>query len=120
MALTNKKVAKVKYDFAVDGGANAADITLAVNETIPAGAVVTGVEFFADTAASGSSSTLLIKCGTQALTTAEAEASFALNTFGAFTLAADTKINANGEILLDIGTADLTAGVIDIFVEYIY
>jgi len=120
MALTEKKVAKVKYDFDVDGGANASDITLAINETLPVGAVVTGVSFFCDTDVAGSSSTLLIKCGTQALTTAEAEATFAVDTFGSWTLVSDTKINTEGQIVLDIGTADLTGGVLDIFVEYIY
>lgn len=122
MALKQLKVAKVKYDFSVDGGSQG-DIDLADNETIPAGAIVTGVSAFTSTAVtSAGAATVALKVGDKTVTDAEGKAEYGADEFKRFTIPADqdTKVDTAGTIKAVVGTADLTAGVVEFMVEYVY
>jgi hypothetical protein len=80
------------YSFAVDGGA-VSTITPATNCTIPAKAI---------------------------LYAATTKTTFSLNALlnGSTTFAAPVKVTASGAITVTVGTAVLTAGVIEIWVQY--
>ncbi len=115
-----------RYDFAVDGGSHTAGsgiITPKTTWSIPSGAVVVLGSVNSTTAPVGTGATVAI--GTSAgsagnsILTATAITSMTLDAVLAAT--ANTtpfKMSAAGNITFTIATADLTAGVIELFVVY--
>lgn len=120
-------VAWAQYSFASDGG-SVSTITppSARNTTIPANAILTGGTVNVTTAVTSSgSATVAIGCaGTGGATTtllaATAKATLVSNfvTTTVSTFAAPKKLTGAGGITFTIGTAALTAGVIEVFVFY--
>jgi len=122
MAFSDKKVAKLRYDFAVDGGA-ASVITPAITESIPNGAVVTNLYAVEQTAfTSAGAATVQLKCGSIALTGALAfDTGFTgANSLALASSATAIDLTANGALTLTVATAALTAGKVDIYVEYMF
>lgn len=120
-----KRVAKATYSFATDGGAQGT-ITPAINTVIPLGALVTGVFVDCTTnVAPATGATIAINGGGTTLVTAATATAHGLNTGTvkkAMTLAGSAsaiKTASNGPITLTVASADLTAGVVTIMVEYI-
>lgn len=118
------RIARAKYDFAVDGGAQGA-ITPALTATIPDNAIIIGGTINSTTAAtSGGSATISVgtTAGSSAtsLLGATAVASFSLDAKinSAATFAAPVKMTAAGNINITVATADLTAGVIEVTILY--
>jgi hypothetical protein len=120
------KVARAIYDFATDGGAQG-EITPALTAVIPDNAIVVGGIINATTApTSGGSATIAV--GTTAGSSATSiKAATAIATFSAdslvatvpvFTAASSFKMSAAGSISITVGTADLTAGVIEVSLFY--
>jgi hypothetical protein len=116
--------ARAKYDFAVDGG-GVSTITLATNATLPDNAVIIGGTINSTTACtSGGSATIAFGTSagssTTSLLTATAYTSFTLDAKlnSAATFAAPVKLTAAGSVTITIGTAALTAGVIEITLLY--
>ena len=113
------------YNFAVDGGADTL-ITPAVNSTIPANAVLVACTINSTTAVtSGGSATLAIGvAGTggaaNSLLAATGKASFSANAVlnGAVTFAAPLKLTGAGGITVTPAVATITAGVVEIWVQY--
>ena len=107
------------YDFSEDGGATG---SISFGRKIPSGAIVTGIRSDELTAlTSGGSATILIKAGSVSLT-----AALAFDT--AFTTAIDAhalatvdglKVSADSELSITIGTAALTAGKVQFYIEYL-
>lgn len=119
-----KRVAKATYSFATDGGAQTT-ITPAITASVPLGAVVTGVFVDCTTnVAPATGATIAINAGGTTLVTAATATSLGLNTGTvkkALTLAGSAtaiKTTATGAVTLTVATADLTAGVVNIYVEY--
>lgn len=121
------RMARARYDFAVDGGGAPGLITLAVSDIIPDNAVICGGFCNSITAAStGSSPTIAI--GTSAgsaansLKAATASSTFSTDAIVAlvpvWTAATAIKMTAAGTITITTATAALTAGVFDIVVFY--
>jgi len=118
------RVAHAKYSFAVDGGVVGA-ITPVSTAVIPNKAILLGAVINSTTAVVGASSTLAV--GTTAgsaansIKTATAEATLTTNALvnGTVTFAAPVKMTAAGSINVTVGTANLTAGVVEIFVLYV-
>ena len=124
MARPNFGVAYAKYDFSVDGGAQTA-ITPVINTAIPDNAllmggivgVVTGVTSggsatVAIGTSAGSSATSLLAATAKATLVAD----YKVTTVTTF--AAPIKMSAAGNIIFTVGTAALTAGVIEVWVIY--
>ena len=117
------RFARARYDFAVDGDPIGPGlITLANSDTIPLGAVVTNATFSVTTAIStGSSPT--VACGTSAgsaansIKTATASSSFSTNAIVSWT-GTKFRMSAAGTVTITSATAALTAGVMDILIEY--
>jgi len=119
------RVVRAKYDFAVDAGA-VSTITPANSESLPANAIIVGGVINSTTAVtSGGSATVAVGTSAGSSTTsilgATAKASLSLNALinSAATFAAPVKMSAAGSITFTIGTAALTAGVIEVFVFYV-
>ena len=118
-------VAHAKYDFAVDGGA-VSTITPASTATLPDNAIMIGGVVNSTTAVtSGGSATVAIGTSAGSSTTAILGAT-AKASLGADVLvnavpvfATPVKLTAAGSITFTIGTAALTAGVIEVFVLYV-
>jgi hypothetical protein len=126
--ITAKRVAYARYDFSVDGGAVGA-ITPATTSTIPAFAVITWVGINSTTAVtSGGSATLAVG------TTAGSSATALLGATAKASLSVDAvlngvpvpqtastwvKMSAAGAINVTVATATITAGVVEVFVEYV-
>lgn len=115
--------ASARYSFAVDGGVSGL-ITLATSDIIPLGAVVWAGFIYCPTAgASGGSATVAV--GTSAgsaansIKTATAIASYSAAAVVIATANATPFVmTAAGTITVTIATADLTAGIFDIVVNY--
>jgi hypothetical protein len=113
------------YSFAVDGG-TVGTLTPATNCTIPAKAVLFAATINSTTAVtSGGSATVAI--GTNAtggsnttFLAATPKASFSANALlnGSTTFAAPVKVTSSGTVRFTIATAALTAGVIEIWIQY--
>ena len=121
-----KATAHAQYVFGTDGGAVGA-IVPANSDTIPAHAVITGGAAIATTAltsSGGATVALGVSAGgsaTDLLTAAHgAVANFAQNTVVLLqdVIATPFRMSASGQIQLTVGTAALTAGVMDIWVDY--
>lgn len=112
------RCAKATYDFDVHGGAVADAVGLGV--VIPDGAIVTRVIGSAVTGmTSDGSATVAINVGTVEVNAATAM-DHADYTAVDVHYSTPVKLAANSEVNLDIAVAALTAGVYDIYVEYLY
>jgi len=117
------RVARAKYNFAVDGGA-ISTITPAVNATIPNDAIIVGGTINSTTAAVGATATIAVGTSlgssTTSLLAATAVASFAADSLlnSVATFAAPVKMTAAGQITVTIAVVALTAGVIEVTVLY--
>lgn len=120
------KWARGQYSFAADGGA-VGDITLTTTPTVPSGALV--LRAFARTTTgftSGGAATVAVKLeGAADLNAADAISGAPWNAAGLYAL---DKLDGPDEgvvttaarsVVLTVATAALTAGVADIYVEYI-
>lgn len=122
---TEIKVARGRYDFAVDGGA-VGDIDLTSTAQIPAKAVILGGFVEVDTAlTSGGSGTMAVKVeGAADIVAAAAVSGAPWSTTGrksvvpVFTGATTVKTTAARKIQATVGTADLTAGAFDVVLFY--
>jgi hypothetical protein len=119
-----KRVAKATYSFAVDGGAQGT-ITPATNSLIPKDAIITAVFVDCTTnVAPATGATIAINGGGSTLVSAATATSHGLNTgtvkksLALASSATAIKAASSGYITLTVATADLTAGVVNIFVEY--
>jgi hypothetical protein len=119
MAQSKVKIAKAIYRFAVDGTA-VGDVTLAETATLPVGAIVTNVWTNETTALTGSTD-IDVVVGAQVITAAcdftGADTGLKLNPGTEavpiqITTAADIKLHNDGD--------PITAGVVEIYLEYIY
>lgn len=120
----NMNVAHAIYSFAVDGGAIGA-ITPVSTVVIPANAIIVGATINSTTAVtSAGSATLAVgtTAGSSAtsILAATAKASLSLDALinGVPVFATPVKMSAAGSIDVTVGTAVLTAGVVEIFVYY--
>lgn len=117
------RTARAKYDFAVDGGVVGA-ITLATTATLPDNAVIVAATINSTTAVVGTSSTLAVgtTAGSSAtsILAATAEASLSADALinGVPVFATPVKMTAAGNINVTVGTANLTAGVVEITLLY--
>jgi|21_taG_2_1085346.scaffolds.fasta_scaffold02694_4 hypothetical protein len=122
MANPKKHYITAKYDFAVDAtgtGSYPRTVTLANTDTLPNNAVVNEVCLYASTAVAGSSSTFAVNAGGVNVTAAIAEAKLSDEAVVATDdVKAGGKATADGDIKVVVGTAALTAGVVDITVGY--
>jgi hypothetical protein len=119
------RIARAKYDFAVDGGA-ISTITPANSETLPANAIIVGGTVNVTTAVlSAGSATVAVGTSagssTTSLLAATAKATLSINAIlnAVPVFATPVKMSAAGTITFTIGTATLTAGVIEVFVFYV-
>lgn len=109
--------AKATYDFATLGGAVG---SIAMGVSIPAGSMVRAVVMEEETnVTSEGSATVQLKAGTTNLTAATAIADIpALGTVALPSSATAVKITAESELTLAVAVADLTAGKVNVYVEY--
>ena len=119
------RMAHAKYDFAVDGGAQST-IAPSNSDTIPDNAVIIGVTINSTTAVtSDGSATVAVGTSAGSSTTslkgATGKASYSADALlnGVPVFATPVKLTAAGTITFTIGTADLTAGVIEVWVFYV-
>ena|ERR1700743_2787515 len=115
--------AQARYDFAVDGG-TIGTITLANSDTIPAGAIVIGQVCNSTTAFTGTGATVALGTSAGSSTTsllgATAITSLTLDAVVALTpRTTPFKMTAAGTVTATIATANVTAGVLDILIQYI-
>lgn len=121
----NMKIARGRYDFAVDGGA-VGDIDLTSTAQIPANAVVMGGFVEVDTAiTSGGSATVAVKVeAANDIINAAAIGGAPWSTTGrksvipVFTGASTVKTTAARKITATVATAALTAGAFDVVLFY--
>lgn len=127
VGVASKQVAHVTYNFAVDGGAQST-ITLAANTTIPKNAIITNVYFNSTTALAGASATVAFGTSagssSSALLAATAITSFTLNALvhgvpTPQTASTFVKMSTAGQVTITIATANLTAGVIEAYIEFV-
>lgn len=122
------KTLKVQWDFTLDGGDNLPPFLLmraATTEaaTLPENAVVVGA-YMEVVAAPTSAGAATIQFGTLSNddafigATAYNNAAFALNTITALSGDMPFKVLAEDQLIINIGTADLTAGTVNLFIEY--
>ena len=120
MAITRTYIGRCQYDFDIDGGA-AVVITPANNFNLPIGAMIIGAWTDIKTAmTSGGSATIAIAAAGTVIKAATAfdNASYVgIDAHLARTSAALT--TAAGPVTFTVATAPLTAGKVDIYVEYI-
>ncbi len=119
------RMARAKYDFAVDGGGAPGLITPATNAIIPDNAIIIGGIANPTTALVGSSTTIAIGTSAgsaaNALKVATAEATYSTDAVLALTpvfSSAWVKMTAAGSITITTAVAALTAGVMEITVFY--
>ncbi len=118
------RVAVVRYNFAVDGGAT--PVTPAVNVTLPAGAVVLGGAVHGDPAgAVTAAGAATVSIGTSAgsgvasILAVTGKASFANDAVIINTATATPFVmTAAGTVVLTIATGPLTAGIFDVIIFY--
>lgn len=129
---SRKRVAKATYSFAVDGGATGTIIP-ASTEEVPNNAIVTDVKVVVRTiVTSGGAATIAITAGGVTLKAAETIANCVYDGTGIVDViragnAAATgtakyipiQATSSAQIKVVVATAALTAGVFDIYIEYI-
>jgi hypothetical protein len=119
MAQVKKVIAKATYDFATDGGAVGA-ITPAINAQIPDNAIITSAWTDVRTnMTSGGSATVALAAGGVTIKAATAFDDGAYTGLDMHINNAPAKCSASGNITFTVATAALTAGVVDIYVEYL-
>jgi hypothetical protein len=126
MAQAKKVTAKATYNFATDAGGTGAR-TLAISETIPNDAIIVACYSHCKTACtSGGSATIAITAGGVTLSPATAFSNNAYDTATQVTdhtglLNADlgAQATSSAAIGITVATAALTAGLFDIYVDYI-
>lgn len=124
VGINDMNVAHAIYSFAVDGGA-ISTITPVSTATIPANAILVGATINSTTAVTSAGSAT-VSVGTSAgssatsILAATAKASLSLDALinGVPVFATPVKMTAAGSITFTIGTAVLTAGLIEVFVYY--
>lgn len=119
MAISRTYIGKARYNFDVDGGAIGA-ITPADNFTLPAGSVILGaVTDIQTTIASGGSATIALALGGVTIKAATAfdDAAF-VGTDAQLARTTMNKTSSTGSVTVTVAVADLTDGVMDIYVEY--
>lgn len=123
---SNRRLAHAQYSFANDGG-TAGLITPKNNALLPINSVITNAWFNSTTAPVGTGATLAFgtSAGSSAasLLAALAITSFTLNAFVAGiptpqTKSTFVKLSAAGSITMTIATANLTAGIIECYLEF--
>lgn len=120
----NVRTISVIYDGAADGYAQAVGITPRHTKSLPKGARVTAVRTISDTdMTSGGAATIQLLCGAISLVSALAfdNADFTTTT-RSLTLASSAEaidITTAGDIKLTIAGADLTAGKVRFFIDYV-
>lgn len=119
------RVAHAKYDFAVHGGAQGT-IAPVNSDTIPDNAILIGATINSTTAVtSDGSATVAVGTSAGSSTTsikgATGKASYSADAMlnGVPVLATPVKLTAAGTITFTIGAADLTAGVVEVWVYYV-
>ena len=123
MAITRTYIGRCQYDFGIDGGAADTAITPANNFTLPIGAMIIGC--WGDvktTLASGGSATIALTIGGVTLNAATAfdHADYvAIDYHRARTVAPALTTAAGQVVFTTAGSAALTAGKYDIYVEYL-
>lgn len=118
----NKKFIKTTYNVAALGGSSAAAITL--GPVIPAGAVILRDYFSIQTAFTGTGATVALSCETanNIFSAASLNNYTAGSTIDGVSTGASTlfkRIAADCPVKATVGTADLTAGKLTLWVEYI-
>jgi|1_EtaG_2_1085319.scaffolds.fasta_scaffold135058_2 hypothetical protein len=119
MAITRTYVGRAQYDFDIDGGAQEA-ITVAQNFTLPIGAMIIGCWTDIKTTLAGAGSTLALAIGGVTLNAAanfDAAEYVGIDYHLARTTAALT--TSSGSVVVTIGGATVSAGKMDIYVEYL-
>jgi hypothetical protein len=123
--LPGLRVAHAKYDFSVDGGVQGT-IAPANSDTIPDNAILVGGTINSPTAVTSlGSATVAIGTSAGSSTTsikgATGKASYSIDAIqnAVPVFATPVKMTAAGSITFTIGTADLTAGVIEAWVFYV-
>jgi Kef-type K+ transport system membrane component KefB len=120
MAITRTYIGRCQYDFDIDGGA-AVVITPANNFNLPIGAMIIGAwtDIKTTLASDGSATIAIAAAGTviKAATAFDNAAYVGIDAHLARTSAALT--TAAGPVTFTVATAALTAGKVDIYVEYI-
>jgi hypothetical protein len=121
MAQTVKKVAKMTYNVAVDGGVVGA-ITPAITETLPKDALVTNVYTRMTTALDSGTDTgtIAVYCGAIALTAADAEADVVDYAKPLASSATAIEITTGGTLNVVVAGEEIDTGLVDIYVEYLY
>lgn len=125
-----RRVAHAQYSFAVDGGGAPGLITPASNATIPANAIITNVIINSTTAVLAAGGAATVAIGTSAgssassLLAATNKTSFSANALIEGVPRPDdsttwVKMSAAGVVTFTSATNALTAGIVDVFVEYI-
>lgn len=116
-----KHVVVAKYDYSKHGGA-VGDITLD-DSSLPLGAIITRVLIDAKTAlTSGGAATIAVKSASAAdLLGATAVASWTglIDGIPVNTAATSIKLAADAQVKLTVAVAALTAGIADVYVEYV-
>jgi len=120
MAQSRKKVAKASYKFAIDGGAAGAIVPKS-GAIIPVGAIITSAWTDGANLAKTSSATIAIAVGGVTIKSATAVDSADFAGLDA-QLAATTlnKTTSTGPITLTVAGGTVTAGTLDVYVEYVY
>tara|TARA_R100000005_G_C4912627_1_gene149598 strand:+ start:336 stop:749 length:414 start_codon:yes stop_codon:yes gene_type:complete len=126
----SKYTLRARYDFAVDGGANGAanHIALADNVVFPENAIITSLVCYTSTQANGGGGCTFKWVVGKAdsttddvdLSSADGFATYADESVVTHTDGGKVKNSVAGDnvLKLDVGSADATAGVIDIYAEY--
>lgn len=109
-----EKVVAVTWDFAVQGGANATDISLGY--TTEEACIVTKIVVHELTNVVGATSTYLLKAGATSLTDAVAVASMATGTIALASSATAIPVATGSALALDIGTANASAGKLRFYI----
>lgn len=116
LTLSNKKVTKVTYDFAVDGGAQG---TINLNGYLPANVLVTGVWIREVTNVTGASATIKLVCGSTDISAALTGTNIVTGVATLIGSATAVYVSTAGQLKVTIATADVTAGKLEYFVEYV-
>jgi len=118
MAYAKQVVVKATYSFATDGGA-VSTITPAINSLVPKNAIITKAWTDVRTnMTSGGSATVALACGGVTIKSATAYNDAAYTGIDNH-VTSGAKTSSAGYITFAVATAALTAGVVDIYVEYI-
>lgn len=129
IGISARRVAHAQYSFAVDGGGAPGLITPVNTATIPANAIITNVLINSTTAVLAAGGAATVAIGTSAgssassLLAATNKISFSANALLIGVPRPDdastwVKMSAAGVVTLTSATNALTAGIVDVFVEY--